>query len=130
MRVEEVDKNSYYIERSSYYIDQVVKNNLDQIPKKNDSQEENLNDGKEKREGKEFLFTEKELLKAIESTNEKLQTYNSKIEFYIHEKTRDIMVRVVDVETGEIKREVPPKKMEDIMANILEKAGLLIDERV
>ncbi len=130
MRIKGVDKNSYYTERSSYYIDQVTKNNLDQIPKKNVSQEENLNNKNGEQEEKEFLFTGKELLKAIESTNEKLQTYNSKIEFYIHKKTKDIMIRVVDADTGEIKREIPPKKMEDIIANILEKAGLLIDERV
>jgi len=52
-----------------------------------------------------------------------------KIEFYIHEKTGDVMVKVYDAETNEIIREIPPEKIKDMIANMLERAGLLVDKR-
>ena len=39
------------------------------------------------------------------------------------------MVKVVDTETKEVVREIPSEKILDILANILEMAGLLVDER-
>jgi flagellar protein FlaG len=39
------------------------------------------------------------------------------------------MVKVVDSETGEVIREIPPEKLLDMFANMLELAGLIIDER-
>lgn len=130
MRIEGVDQNSYYREKDSYYIDQIARSNLDEAFKKGVLTEDNLNSEDEKRGNKEFLFAEKGLLKAIESTNEDLQAYNRRIEFSIHEKTKDIMIKVVDRDTDEVVREIPPEKIKDMVANILERAGLLIDERV
>lgn len=52
-----------------------------------------------------------------------------RIEFSIHEKTGDIIVKVYDAETNEIVREIPPEKIKDLVANILERAGLLMDKR-
>lgn len=130
MRIEGVDQNLYYSEKNPYYIDQIAKNSLDEAFQKDLSAEDNLNSKEEKQRDQEFLFAEKGLLKAIESTNEDLEVYNRKIEFSIHEKTKDIMIKVVDRDTDEIIREIPPEKIKDMVANILEKAGLLIDERV
>jgi flagellar protein FlaG len=39
------------------------------------------------------------------------------------------MVKVIDENTGEVIREIPPKKILDMVANMLELAGLLVDER-
>jgi uncharacterized FlaG/YvyC family protein len=52
-----------------------------------------------------------------------------RMEFSIHEKTGDIIVKVYDAETNEIVREIPPEKIKDLVANILERAGLLMDKR-
>src|SRR5690554_7443875 len=78
---------------------------------------------------KEFVFGEKEFIDAIHSTNKKLEVYNSRLEFTIHEKTNDIIVRVIDITTNETIREIPPRKLVDMVANMLERAGLLVDER-
>lgn len=79
---------------------------------------------------KEFIFSEKEFIDAVHSTNKRLEVYNSRLEFSIHEQTNDIMVRVVDVNTNETIREIPPRKIVDMIASILERAGLLVDKRV
>ncbi|RBP46774.1 flagellar protein FlaG [Garciella nitratireducens] len=130
MRVEGIDQNLYNIGRSSYYIDEVVKNNLEEVPQKQVSTGEDFHNHQEKEEDSALLLGEKEILNAIESINENLKNFNRCIEFSIHEKTKDIMVKVVDAISGEVIREIPPKKLKDMVANILERAGLLIDERV
>ena len=77
----------------------------------------------------EFLFPEHQFIDAIESSNEKLKPYGSKLEFSIHEKTGDVMIKVVDSITDELIREIPPKKIIDMLASMLERAGLLVDKR-
>lgn len=77
----------------------------------------------------EFLIGEIELVNAIKTTNNRLEGFDRKAEFSIHEKTGDIMIKVLDTRTNEVVREIPPEKMKDMIANILERAGLLVDER-
>ncbi|MGE5623774.1 MAG: flagellar protein FlaG [Methanocella sp.] len=49
--------------------------------------------------------------------------------FSVHEATREVMVKVVNVETGKVIREIPPKKILDAVAKMLDMVGLLMDER-
>lgn len=67
--------------------------------------------------------------KAVEKANKTMQIQGRALEFRIHEKTKEIMVRVVDAETKEVIREIPPEKILDMFASMLEQAGLLVDER-
>ncbi|HHY59133.1 MAG TPA: flagellar protein FlaG [Clostridia bacterium] len=74
--------------------------------------------------------TEEEVIKAIERANKSLEGVYTQFEFTIHEKTREIMVRVIDRETGELIREIPPEKILDLIAKMWELAGILVDEKV
>jgi flagellar protein FlaG len=74
-------------------------------------------------------FSEKMIIGAIEKANKALVTSNRALEFSVHEKTKEIIVRVVDTETKEVVREIPSEKILDMVANILEMAGILVDER-
>ncbi len=78
----------------------------------------------------EKRYTEDELIKNIESANEKFVAFDRRFEFSIHEKTKQIMVKVIDVTTDEIIREIPPEKILDLVAAIWEISGIIIDERV
>lgn len=69
------------------------------------------------------------LNKAIEKANRTMVIEQRQLEFRIHEKSNEIMVRVVDAETKEVLREIPPEKLLDMFASMLEMAGLLVDER-
>ncbi|HOB19540.1 MAG TPA: flagellar protein FlaG [Candidatus Atribacteria bacterium] len=77
----------------------------------------------------EYIHLGKELAKAVDTANSKLQVYNSKLEFSVHKKTGDIMIKVLDLETNEVIREIPPRKIIDLIASMLEQAGLLVNER-
>ncbi|MCF6461261.1 flagellar biosynthesis protein FlaG [Clostridium sp. Cult3] len=74
--------------------------------------------------------TEDELIQNIESANEKFVAYDRRFEFSIHEKTKQIMVKVIDVTTDETIREIPPEKILDLVAAIWEISGIIVDERV
>jgi len=74
-------------------------------------------------------LSEKTIIGAIERANKALVTSNRALEFSVHEKTKEIMVKVIDTETREVIREIPSEKILDMVANILEMAGILVDER-
>jgi uncharacterized FlaG/YvyC family protein len=44
-------------------------------------------------------------------------------------KPDDIIVKIIDTDTKEVIREIPSEKILDMFANMLELAGLLVDER-
>lgn len=80
-------------------------------------------------ENKSPALSEKTIIRAIERANKALVTSNRALEFSVHEKTKEIMVKVIDTETHEVVREIPSEKILDMVANILEMAGILLDER-
>lgn len=78
----------------------------------------------------EKKYREEEIIDAIESANKKFIAYDRKFEFSIHEKTKQIMVKVIDVNTNEIIREIPPEKILDLVASIWEISGIIVDEKI
>jgi len=80
--------------------------------------------------GELITIGEKKLIEAIEKANKTLMGVNTSFEFIIHEQTKEIMVRVINSETNEVIREIPPEKILDLVAKIWELAGILVDERI
>lgn len=72
--------------------------------------------------------SEAEVIAAIEKANQKLQYYDTRVEFSIHEETRQIMVKIY--KNDEVIREIPPEKILDMVAKMIELAGLFVDEKV
>ena len=73
--------------------------------------------------------SEKVVIDAIEKANKAIMGANKKFEFTIHEKTKEIMVKVIDTDTNENIREIPNEKVLDMVAKLCEMAGVLVDER-
>lgn len=70
----------------------------------------------------------KELEKAVDKAN-KVFNESTHLKFEIHDKTKDIMIRIVNDETGEVVKEIPPKKILDMVAKMCEIAGIIVDEK-
>lgn len=66
---------------------------------------------------------------AVEDINKVLHYMNERLEFSVHEATNRVMVRVLDRETDEIIREIPPEQILDLVAKLQDLVGLLVDER-
>ncbi|WP_054942259.1 flagellar protein FlaG [Paenibacillus ihuae] len=86
--------------------------------------------GTKERQGVNVSIADEQLIRTIERAVKSLQGPQTTLEISIHEKTHDIMVKVMNKETGELIREVPPEKTLDLVAKMMEIAGLLIDERI
>lgn len=66
---------------------------------------------------------------AITQANNKLKQTRTRCEFSYHEDTNRISIKVVDKETQEVIREIPPEESLEMLEKMWEIAGLLIDER-
>ena len=71
--------------------------------------------------------TTEQIHKAVEELNKKMS--NSEAVFGIHEGTNRVTIKLVDKETKEVIKELPPEKTLDMIARVWEMAGLLVDER-
>ncbi|WP_432662705.1 flagellar protein FlaG [Wukongibacter baidiensis] len=74
-------------------------------------------------------LSEKTIKEVIDNTNKKLVATDRKFEFSINEETEDIIVKVINKETDEVIREIPSEKILDMVAKMMELAGLFIDEK-
>ncbi|MDO3412075.1 flagellar protein FlaG [Saccharibacillus sp. CPCC 101409] len=73
---------------------------------------------------------DEQLMKAIDRAVKALQGPETTLEINIHEKTHQLMVKVLNKENGEVIREIPPEKTLDLVAKMMEIAGILVDKRV
>lgn len=69
-------------------------------------------------------------LKKVAEKNNDFQVSNTRLQFSIHEATKQIMVKIIDNSTDEVVKEIPPEKLLDMVANMIERAGLLVDRKV
>jgi flagellar protein FlaG len=72
---------------------------------------------------------EREVIVAIENANKHFKLYDRRLEFSIHEKTKEIMVKVINTEDDTIIREIPSEKILDMVAKLWEMAGIFVDEK-
>ena len=66
---------------------------------------------------------------AIDKANKQMLSRETSLQFEPYDKTGDMIVRIIDTKTKEVIREIPSKKILDMVANMLEMAGILVDER-
>lgn len=65
-----------------------------------------------------------------EEKNQMVRLRNTRFEFTVHEETEKVMVKVIDEDTNETIREIPPEQILDMVAKMWELAGILLDKRV
>lgn len=82
------------------------------------------------REGISVSLGEEQVVKALDRALKALQGPMTTFEVSVHKETKAIMVKVLNKETGELIREIPPEKTLDLVANMVEIAGIMVDERI
>lgn len=78
-------------------------------------------------QGKSQQPTNEQIRKAVEQLNKKIG--NSEAIFGIHEATNRVTIKIVDKESKEVIKELPPEKTLDMIAKIWDMAGILVDEK-
>ena len=96
----------------------IIENSLKQIMQ--EEQKANVKDG----------LPKEKVQKAIDALNEfmTLQNHNSK--FIMHEGLERYFVQVVDSETEEVIREIPPRKLLDAFYTMQKFVGMIVDEKI
>lgn len=77
----------------------------------------------------ERVLSKAELSKEIDGINKWLQSTNTHVKFTLHEELNEYYVQVINDQTQEVIREIPSKKMMDMVAKFHEMVGLLVDEK-
>lgn len=67
--------------------------------------------------------------KVIDSMNEFLKASNTHLKFQFHEDLQKYYVSIVDDQTNEVIKEIPPKKLLDMYAAMEKYLGLLVDKK-
>ena len=67
---------------------------------------------------------------AVNDLNKFLIPAKTSVRFEFHEKLEEYYVTIVDQNTKEIVKEIPPKKLLDIYAAMSEFLGLIVDEKI
>jgi flagellar protein FlaG len=70
-----------------------------------------------------------EIERAVSFANRNIAPKWLKMQFRIHEDTNALMVSIVNIDTGEVIREIPPERNLDALAKMWELVGILFDER-
>ena len=66
---------------------------------------------------------------AIDRVNSKIVPSKTRCEFSYHEDTKRVSIKVIDQNTEEVIREIPPEETLDMLSKMWELAGILVDER-
>ena len=53
----------------------------------------------------------------------------TKCEFSYHEETKRVSIKVIDEDTKEVIKEIPPEETLEMIAKMWELAGILVDEK-
>lgn len=72
--------------------------------------------------------SERQIKQTVSDINRKLNN-NTIAEFGFHDATNRVTIKIVDKDTKEVIREIPPEKTLDLIAKAWELAGILVDEK-
>ncbi len=64
---------------------------------------------------------------AVKRANLKME--HTRCEYSYHKKTNRVSIKVIDRDTDEVIREIPPEKSLDMLQKMWELAGMLVDEK-
>ncbi|UNT54965.1 flagellar protein FlaG [Lysinibacillus capsici] len=79
-------------------------------------------------DGKEV--TKEKLQQAVDSINEFLEVDHKASKFVLHDGLNRYYVRLVDTDTDEIIKEIPPERLLDAFYKMQKLAGMIVDEKI
>lgn len=88
----------------------------------------NSNSNSNEQQAQQQQLSNEQLRRAVEQFNKNMLTHSEAV-FGIHEGTNRVTIKIVDKDTKEVLKELPPEKTLDMIAKVWEMAGILVDER-
>ncbi|KGR76467.1 flagellar protein FlaG [Ureibacillus sinduriensis] len=75
-------------------------------------------------------ITEEKLKQAVDSLNEFMEINHNSSKFVYHEGLDRYFVQVVNKDTEEVIKEIPPKKLLDAFYEMQKMVGMIVDEKI
>jgi flagellar protein FlaG len=69
------------------------------------------------------------IVDAVEKANKAIIGEPKRFEYSVHKGFGDIVIKIINTETNEVIKEIPPEKLLDIVENLAKISGAIIDER-
>lgn len=66
---------------------------------------------------------------SVAEVNQRLLGKDMKLAYEVHERTGRTMVRLVDMQTNEVIKEIPPANMLDVIGKIWDDMGIAVDRK-
>lgn len=79
---------------------------------------------------KETIINKDEVETVVDKLNQLMEPLRTNLKFQYHEKLDEYYVTVINPQTNEVIKEIPPKKMLDMYAEMAEFMGILIDKKI
>ena len=92
-----------------------------------ETEKQDSQSGQDNSYGNQQQSTNEKIKKAVEQLNKNMS--HSEAVFGIHEETNRVTIKIVDKDTKEVIKELPPEKTLDMIAKAWELAGILVDEK-
>lgn len=67
---------------------------------------------------------------ALQQINKTMEMYNTELRFSLHKESGEYYVRVINPKDDSVIREIPPKRILDIVAHVKEMLGIIIDKHI
>lgn len=90
--------------------------------------EKSNHEGSQAQKSTEVSF--EKLTEAIDAVNEFLRLEKRSSQFVLHEGLDKYYVRLVDAETEEVVKEIPPERLLDAFYEMQKLAGMIVDEKI
>ncbi|QDQ01388.1 flagellar biosynthesis protein FlaG [Lysinibacillus fusiformis] len=87
-------------------------------------------ESKVKSEGEESKTEIEKVQEAVRTLNDFLKINNYSSKFVLHEGLDEYFVQLVDPQTEEVIKEIPPKNLLDSFYEMQKLAGVIVDERI
>lgn len=76
----------------------------------------------------EVLYSPERVAAIVSELNRSVSVINSRVSFSIDQGTNKVVIRVIDGDTNEVIRQIPPEEMLRVSARIKELLGVLFDK--
>jgi flagellar protein FlaG len=97
-------------------------NQVESVPK--------IKDNPVKQQDQQQTLSKEKTEKVVKSMNDFLKASNTQLVFKFHDELKEYYVAIVDENTNQVVKEIPPKKLLDIYAAMKEYLGILVDKKV
>ncbi|MDW8799701.1 flagellar protein FlaG [Clostridium sp. A1-XYC3] len=74
-------------------------------------------------------ISEKDIKKAIDKFNKLLEDNDTHVEYELYGKTKELTIKIINNKTKEIVKELPPKRLIDMINKLCELAGVFVDQK-